>query len=890
MTDKGNTQVIKSVVVTGDVTIDNYIYEGQRDASHKRNSIGVRIIKEYGGANLSYKILNELIIKASENKPAAKENTIAQDIFVNPWEIIPGFISSANKDTLCLSSFSLWKPYEINDKKLVWRMSNPLGYGNEIYSSDFSNNSFSEVIKSPKETQPKILVIDDAGYQFRNIAQKTNWELSNDLDWIILKMTGPITSSDLWAELYKNYSHKLTVIISAGDLRAEDFKISKGTSWEQIIEDTRATIFASYNTINLTKCRNLIIAYNNDGVLWLDNSIKNKPIARLICDTSRAENEWSEKISGKAFGYMSCLTSAIVYNLVSHGMNTLDFVNGIKSGLLAMRNLLKSGHGHINKDIPVNKQVLPSGFPFKRIAEEIINPQYNLHKLSNILIPWMTKEESYGKWMIVERLQRSPSIKQEVSLNGLAAQIVLFGTKILDEIPHAKFNNFTTVDRYEIEALRRIRQFMINYRDNTKANKPISFGVFGPPGAGKSFGIKQIAYEVFCKDCWLEFNLSQFTIGSLSELYGAFHQVRDKVLAGIIPIVFMDEFDSKKYEWLQYLLSPMQDGEFQEGQLKHTIGKCIFIFAGATSFTYESFGNFKDTSEGKNDYEDFVLKKGPDFKSRLDTYLNVLGPNQKMLDNETNEPDTSDISYPLRRAIFIASKLKYESFLHAQIDLGLINALLRIPKYKHGARSLDKLITLLISSDGLKLERMNIPSDTQLSVYLDPVEFNRLLSEPQKNMEEIPIEELAAIIHSRWSKSAEDKDKYKVKYEILDEEVKEDNRAAAKRIQEILSVINLKIEKVTESNKLDINQKDLIVDHITHHKELLSAFEHDGWCAVRLKANWEYDEITNKENKRHKLLKPYSDIPVFEQDKDRDSISDYPKLLESFGYQINWIK
>lgn len=83
----------------------------------------------------------------------------------------------------------------------------------------------------------------------------------------------------------------------------------------------------------------------------------------------------------------------------------------------------------------------------------------------------------------------------------------------------------------------------------------------------------------------------------------------------------------------------MQDGLFQEGQISHPIGKCLFIFAGATSATYEHFGPRNPDRMSKEereslgsrlrDVEDywrtFILKKGPDFHSRLSGYLNVLG-------------------------------------------------------------------------------------------------------------------------------------------------------------------------------------------------------------------------------------------------------------------------
>jgi len=794
------------------------------------NIPGVRQLKKGGGAILTFQILTELITKSAKINPEDKNNISKH------WKIIPpGFDQPEKEIPSSLCSYSLWSPFKINNSKSVWRMSRALGYGNELMKPNYSQLVSKKEVSILKKAIPKILVIDDAGYQFGIKLQENKWKSFGKYDWIILKMTGKVASDDLWTELIKKYSNKLIVILSAAEMRGEDHQIARGTSWEQTIEDTRNVLLTAHNIFNLTKCRHLIISYNNDGVLWL-NKENQKTEARLLCDTTRAENEWSENFPGKSFGYLSCLTSAITYNLIGKGkkLNTSDFINGIEGGLSAMRNLLEFGHGDAKN--------IPAGFPFERISDEILTPH---HSLSCFTIPWPNTSNVKGnnKWMITEMLQRSPLMKENVSLIGLARQVILYGTKILDYVPHAKFRKHATADRLEIESLRSIRHFMMNYRNSLNVNKPISFGVFGPPGAGKSFGVKQLAFEIFGENSWLEFNLSQFTTGSLQELHGAFHQVRDKVLAGITPVVFIDEFDSKHYEWLQYLLSPMQDGEFQEGQLTHSIGKCIFIFAGATSYSFDSFGKFNDDEYGNRAKEHFVLKKGPDFKSRLDTYLDVFGPNQRQKVSEKNVPDPNDNSFSLRRAIFIASKIKYDSYLPAKVDPGLINALLCIPKYIHGARSLDKLLTLLQSLDRSGLERTRIPADSQLSVYVDPVEFNRLLTEPGKNKSDIPIEEIAIAIHIYWLKLAGKLKKGTTKefdksFEKLDEEAKEDNRAAARRIQEILAAVNLKIERFNKSNRLSNAKKQLIKKHIEFHIELLSALEHNGWWMQRINSGW----------------------------------------------------
>ena len=300
--------------------------------------------------------------------------------------------------------------------------------------------------------------------------------------------------------------------------------------------------------------------------------------------------------------------------------------------------------------------------------------------------------------------------------------------------PQYSVNYFFTVDRKEIEGLRNIKQLVLAYDKDKGEKKPISIAVFGSPGSGKSFVVKQLEKGIpIPNTSFLEFNLSQFS--NPEDIIGALHQVRDEVLDGNLPFVFWDEFDSKEYMWLQYFLAPMQDGKFQEGQITHSIGRCVFIFAGGTSNDFQHFGHEPPKKPNKPDFsneteieiykleldeykekfrrfENFKLKKGPDFKSRLNGYLNIMGPNQEYSYNAKTEkwdiPNESDVYYPIRRAILFNALSGFDASKN-DVDNSLLNAIIKISKYKHGARSFEKIIKSIFQDSNGKMLRSNLP-------------------------------------------------------------------------------------------------------------------------------------------------------------------------------------
>jgi hypothetical protein len=668
-------------------------------------------------------------------------------------------------------------------------------------------------------------------------------------------------------------ARRLVIVVPARLLRRENVRLSVGLSWERTVEHLLTELEQNPVIQPLRMARHLIVTFEGDGAIWIDRGRSNRhPL--LVFDSAHAEGEWSSRIEGGAFGYQTCITAALVRALVS--TENLDpepdFGHAIERGLSAIRTLREEGHGMAwsSKGIPE----FGRGFPHARLAEAILRPT---HRYASAKLP--RSSDGLSTWSILAALQ-NPSAPRR-PLFGFARQLTLQGDSLLDHVPHFRIAKLIEAGRVEMETLRSLRRIMVAYRDPGGGKRPLSIGVFGQPGSGKSFAVEQLAIGVYGEpqaksyEGWMEFNLSQFD--DASDLIGAFHQVRDRALRGVVPVVFWDEFDSDNYKWLRFLLAPMQDGRFQEKNVTHPLGRCVFLLAGGTAHTFAEFGPPIDDAA----YPAFKRAKGPDFKSRLDGYLNVLGPNSSGRD---------DTFYPVRRALMIRNLLGCAPDERIDIDDGLLTALLEVQHYTHGARSLGKVLDPFSAARKKArqpLRRSQLPAPNQLSLHVNAPQFHALCSRDTRFLSDDIVDELARAIHATWRKIAQSegwKPRYDLPFEKLPSDIKRSNFAAARRIPGLLALIGLRIVPGRATRA----QETLVRDHIEFHIASLAEEEHRGWMSNAESEGWQFNEVRDDDKKLHDCLIPFHELRELDQEKDRHTVRHFPDFVRKAGFKIQF--
>jgi len=725
-----------------------------------------------------------------------------------------------------------------------------------------------------------MVIIDDAGNKYRDT--RDCWpkailqENSNPL--VILKMSRPIpagsNTNPLFDHLAKHHKDRLWVIVNANDLRKEGANISRCLSWEKTAEDFMREMLENPVLKNLKWCPHLIVRFGLDGAMYYSWNPE-KASAVLLYDPKHLEDGFVGTHQGYMQGTMAAFTAIFassIYREVDEQIRLDRIKEWIQYGIIGSRLFFKKGFGTTN-NIP--GQFFEPAYPFEAIshlkAEDAARISWIDVPIPDTIVPFLSGGNR-GAWTILRGL---PSVQ----LENVAYDIVKNGIdNIPAGVPICRYAKLVTADRSEIESYQGIKNLMQEYISQNTRSRPLSIAVFGPPGSGKSFGVTNLAESVAPKAIQkIEFNVSQFS--GLEDLASAFHQVRDCVLAGKIPLVFFDEFDSYfegKLGWLKYFLSPMQDGLFKDRDRLHPIGKSIFVFAGGTRSSFQEFSCEKGNPE---EIREFREVKGTDFISRLRGYVNVLGPNPL--------EGTYDLMFVIRRALLLRSMLERNanhlitSKGKCRIDENVLRAFIRVPEYIHGARSMEAIIDMSTLEGREQFEKASLPSEEQLDLHVDAESFTNLVRRETFTLAE--WENIAKALHEDYLRTVREGESTPgpayVPWDKLTDEYKLSNFRQAEQIPRKLEQIGYGLVAVG-------HESPQIVAFNKAEIETLARHEHDLWMREKRERGWRYGSERNEENKIHPCLVSWYDLPPDEKAKDESFSRQIPTVMANAGFEV----
>ena len=399
----------------------------------------------------------------------------------------------------------------------------------------------------------------------------------------------------------KEFKDRTVILVSVDDLRKSGLDITQNGTFEQAVQE-----ISRYQTSDPLKtlfdlASHLILIFRETGALYLTT------IARLECSIHicpnfdrRAQAYRSEY--GFVPGKFTTFLSAVVKELFhAEKPDAWDLARSIRLGTIAHNCSFTQGLNN-RLDIYVTNplEAIEMALSWKRRLQ--LQKFLEDGKEEYLLSSMTFQAAAAPNWQRTEFYKENEQICRDIVRLGIKRRIPLpkedeknksFPWTTIN-CPYAQFGRVRLISHEEIQNFSVIHGLISKYLDSPTWNLPVSIAVFGEPGGGKSFAVKQILKSVRPDYTGepLTINLAQF--GSVEQLMEAFHGVQDKALASKeVPLVIFDEFDSdfdgEEFGWLKYFLAPMQDGLFRENRRTTVSEKSYFCSRAACRITSTSF-------------------------------------------------------------------------------------------------------------------------------------------------------------------------------------------------------------------------------------------------------------------------------------------------------------
>ena len=919
----------KQVVIAGDLIWDyNLVQHSKVIANHHEPLRETVLYQKSGGAWHLHSLVELACADIKSNKPDIRSAEQVE--------------ASARSNLYVIPAYTIWSlyPRTTGDKEQVWRISQFLGCQAPPAKS-------LPVVIDDDGTAPDVLVIDDIGLGFRNEDKLWPAALHDGRlkqTQIILKTVPPLAEGRLWKRLWDEYRDRVTIVLSVAALKARRAAISESLSWDRTIEETVREFECGLSSRDLAACRRVIVHFGEAGAASFTRCRRatNKAefqqredlldgparLERFLYHPEEMSGMWRASHPGKTFGATSIITAAVTRHELTPASFPLTIA--LKRALAAMRWNHRIGCGPAKsfETDAANKKIEQTlngkgdcdelAAKIEQAVQDEEKSDKRVAKIKQIFQAQVDEPPPLYCTAFEHGLLSDPEMKKQLAsrsdllrdLTGAgleyvaakAIDVVLRGpAEALKFAPKARYGDYLTVDREEIERINALRSIIMSYRASLKEDKPLAIAVFGPPGSGKSFAIKQLAAELFgdkeASKATREFNLSQFE--SVHDLHTAFHQVRDASVQGQIPLVFWDEFDTGGLRWLKEFLAPIQDAKFQSGSLTFPFGKAIFVFAGGTC---SDFASFDRSAAGGAEEKMFRDVKGPDFVSRLRGYVNIKGPNlvapptKSGAATSPDEAASQDAAYLIRRAMLLRSVLeRYHGHLidrqtkTAAISTSVIRGFLRVEKYLHGARSLEAVVKMSALAGATHFAVAELPSTELLKLHVTD-DFIQKVQEAQ--LEAAVIETLARNCHEQWlkerkkGKGPQEKHPLMCAYDKLPDHGKEKNRIPARLTHAKLHQLGYCIVQRSAAGEAGKSKPKLTDQEI----DRLMQIEHDIWLRDQLLQGYEYAPLRRGVRRDDLLLHrdatTFENVPADDQALDRAIAEGICEALWKSGYTI----
>lgn len=822
------------------------------------------------------------------------------------------------------------------------------------YSGPLQGDPTLPVTYAAESGDADVIVIDDTGNSFRRAGAVNRWpgalrsaRATGAAPLVVYKLHRPlpggVTDNPLWDAVADAHTRSRVVVITVSDLRSAGAPISRGLSWERTALDLVWQLAHRAEFAVLRRCPNLVIRLGLDGaVLWQHNDTpaegQPEDTATLIYNPQGIEGTFAQGVpgsmvgSGSAFvaGLVASLTdqeaacAALTQALPSASQLTLArsaLCEAIAQGLRSAQRLEREGFGAAEAPAypgqPVFvRNVLDSDTAFVwrpiPIVVDALEADRGGWRLLNDIF-----EGSAGllhRAVALVATGRSPKRVAALKQASSAEQDDVAAARMLLAAPLAEFGNLRSYDRRETEHYRALHALLRDYLSITSPKRPLSIAVFGPPGAGKGFGIKEVAKSLKgqrgCRDVEeLTFNLS--LLQAPDDLAGAFHLVRDVALRGKVPLVLFDEFDTpldgQRLGWLRYFLAPMQDAEFLDRGAPHPIGQAIFVFAGGTGATFEAFRAHAGMSEAE-----FSAAKGPDFLSRLRATLDIPSLNLATAwgpvpADTTAPPNTFDPYGPidafpceaailLRRAGILAHNLREKAPTLVRsddslaIDGAVLYALLHLPTFVHGNRSFEAILDMSRLVGAADFSPSLLPAAFQTGLHADAALMQLLVESGLPYTAEERLR-MAQAIHDNYIEERKAKGDFNPQepthrpWEELSAADRQSNLEQADDIPRKLLGMGLWLRKVAPVEGAPLPP---VLQLDADRLERASRLEHDRWVAAKRVRGFVHGQKKDNLRRTHPCIVPWGDhrLSKAEMDKDRETVRAIPHYLAKAGYEV----